>query len=392
MITSTADTRCPKADSPTTETRSPAKTARYTGQFFSDNVDQHKTILPVSGSDRSEFSHGRLLAQSEIVDLKFHDAGGLGKIYRAVELPLNREIAVKVIYHSSASDAENRVAFLREAEIIGRLDHPGVVSIYTVGETLDGRCFYTMPFLSGGSLEQSIDHYHATSPDSIRADSCEFRKLIGHLISVCKTIAYAHSRGIAHRDLKPKNVMLGSYGETVVIDWGLAGRFDGVDKFQQPGVETLKLNCDQMEDSSSNRGFTLLYASPEQLSGESELGPESDVYSLGVMLYRILTGTTPFAGLPGGKARRLAIRGQFAPPRSVKNGISQQLQNICLKAMATHPEDRHATAMELAKELECCLCQEMNCGGKLIGRLATLVRPRTILKKLAACFKAIAAC
>lgn len=298
-----------------------------------------------------EQDYARLVAQSELVDLQFHDAGGLGKVYCGMERPLNREVAIKLIRQQNATHKEHRRNFLREAEITGRLEHPGVVAIYASGETIDGRCFYTMPMLRGGSLDEAIERYHQHHSNALQTQTVDFRDLIQRLISVCNTIAYAHSRGIVHRDLKPKNIMLGKYGETVVIDWGLAGQFSRDGRFKSSDENTLHLKHGDTAESSS-RGFTLYYASPEQLSGEENLGPPSDIYSLGIILYKILTGRTPLSGLSYGQARQQARSGQAADPSRDKAGIPAPLAAICGKAIRHRATERYPTALDLAEDLQ----------------------------------------
>lgn len=321
-------------------------TSASSGHLHDGEELKGEDTLPVNQTIDS-----RLIAQSEVMELEFHDAGGLGKVYRANDFPLNRQIAVKLIRRRNANDEEQRRNFLREAEITGRLEHPGVVSIYAIGETIDGRCFYTMPLLRGGTLDAAIQAWHDRHPNQIRASAPEFRDLINRLISVCKTIAYAHSRGIAHRDLKPQNIMLGKYGETVVIDWGMAGTFSRSGRSKEYDEETIDLKHSD-DTESSTRGYTLHYASPEQLRGATTLGPASDIYSLGIILYRILSGQTPYAGHRASDARQLALAGKVPEIRSLKRGVPRALQAICMQAIALRAEARYHSALAMAEDLE----------------------------------------
>lgn len=148
--------------------------------------------------------------------------GGLGEVFHATDLELNRHVALKRIQPHQQHDSQNLARFLREAQITAQLEHPGIVPIYGLVQDEAGKPCYAMRFIEGESLEEAIRQFHRQSSDYA---SVTFRNLLQRFISVCNTIAYAHSRQIMHRDLKPANVMLGPYGETLVVDWGLAGQF-----------------------------------------------------------------------------------------------------------------------------------------------------------------------
>ena len=152
--------------------------------------------------------------------LRFHGRGGLGEVFIARDEELGRDVALKEIRPDRDGD-DLRARFVLEAEVTGGLEHPGIVPVYSLGVDDDGRPFYAMRFLGDDSLSQVIKAYHERHP---RPDpmAVEFRRLLGRFVAICEAIAYAHSRGVLHRDLKPHNVMLGDYGETLIIDWGLA--------------------------------------------------------------------------------------------------------------------------------------------------------------------------
>src|SRR3954453_15064457 len=156
--------------------------------------------------------------------LRPHAQGGLGAVFVALDGELNREVALKQILEHHADDPASRTRFLIEAEITGGLEHPGIVPIYGLGHYGDGRPYYAMRFIRGDSLQEAIRRFHeAEKPGRDPGQrALELRQLLGRFMDVCNAIAYAHSRGVLHRDLKPGNVMLGEYGETLVVDWGLA--------------------------------------------------------------------------------------------------------------------------------------------------------------------------
>jgi serine/threonine protein kinase len=202
-------------------------------------------------------------------------------VFVARDQELHREVALKQIQDRHADDASSRARFLLEAEVTGGLAHPGVVPVYGLGQYADGRPFYAMRFVKGDSLKDAIERYHKADAKGADAGerALEFRRLLGRFIDVCNAIAYAHSRGVLHRDLKPGNVMLGQYGETLVVDWGLA---------KPLGHREKSISGEQTFQPSSGSGYaatqmgsavgTPAYMSPEQAAGRlDELGPTSDV-------------------------------------------------------------------------------------------------------------------
>lgn len=315
----------------------------FTRPESSTEIEQKLAALPdnVIGT--------RLVMQTELHIEEYHDCGGLGEVYQATDESLSRTLAVKLLRYDRQFPA-NLDDFKREAQIIGLLNHPGIVSIVGWGETFDGRPFYAMPFVDRGNLLVSSAAYHAAHPNRVDDSEKDFRDLIYRLSSVCKTIAYAHSRGIVHRDLKPENIMLGKYGETLVIDWGCATQVSRDARFKIQGEKTLQLKG--FNDSTSSGGMTLRYASPEQLHGDKNVGPESDIYSLGAILYRLLSGHSPFENVPNDQVRGQSLAGKLEAVEEGKAGIPKPLAAICRKAMAVSPEGRYETAMAMSDDLE----------------------------------------
>ena len=156
--------------------------------------------------------------------LRLHDRGGLGEVFVARDEELRRDVALKQIQDRFADDEHSRARFLVEAEITGGLEHPGIVPVYGLGRHDDGRPYYAMRFIKGENLKHAADHFHeADAPGRDPGErALELQKLLRRFLAVCDAVAYAHSRGVVHRDLKPGNVMLGPFGETLVVDWGLA--------------------------------------------------------------------------------------------------------------------------------------------------------------------------
>src|SRR5262249_53571316 len=213
---------------------------------------------------------------------------GLGQVSVALDRELDREVALKEIQDQHADDPESRARFLREAKITGGLEHPGIVPVYGLGHYGDGRPFYTMRFIQGDSLKDAIERFHQADVPGRDAGqrTLELRKLLGRFLDVCDAVAYAHSRGVMHRDLKPGNIMLGKYGEALVVAWGLAKLLDRTEGV----VETRPLQPAAAESPPLTQVGavvgTVAFMSPEQAAGQlDQLGPASDVYSLGATLY-----------------------------------------------------------------------------------------------------------
>ncbi|MDB5386369.1 MAG: pknD 2 [Planctomycetaceae bacterium] len=311
--------------------------------------------------------------------LREHARGGLGKVFVAEDLELDREVAYKEIQNKFADDHETQVRFLREAKITGGLEHPGIVPIYGLGMHENGRPYYAMRFIRGHSFQYAIDIYHHPSesmPDPAERQ-VEFRQLLRRFIDVCNALEYAHAQGIMHRDLKPGNIMLGEYGETLVVDWGLAKSYLSPDEeFARSGSgiavadETLssstprarlaRLSGDEsLQTLVGTAVGTPQFMSPEQALGEeTEVGPASDIYSLGATLYYMLTGGGAFAGKDVDELMQNVVRGKFLPPKAVNPQVPNALNAICLKAMAWQAQQRYVSAKAIATDIEHWLADE----------------------------------
>jgi serine/threonine-protein kinase len=296
--------------------------------------------------------------------LRPHAKGGLGEVFVALDEELGREVALKEIQGRHVNHPESRARFLIEAEVTGGLEHPGIVPVYGLGKYPDGRPYYAMRFIRGRTLKEAIDDFHDSQDrgQDPGERTLELRALLNRLIDVCNAMAYAHTRGILHRDIKPANIMLGGFGETLVVDWGLAKPLDQPETKSEPGLGPLRPLSAGSSGTGTMYGSTVgtpNFMSPEQAAGEHDrLGPVSDVYSLGATLYCILAGRPPFHEPQIGLVLSKVRQGKFPRPREVNRQVPPALEAICLTAMALRPDDRYPTARALADDLEHWLADE----------------------------------
>ncbi len=258
--------------------------------------------------------------------------GGMGSVYAAEDTELGREVAIKV---SSGTDASSELCerLRREARVIARLEHPGIVPVHDLGVLPDGRLFYVMKLVRGARL----DAWAARQSDR-RATLRLFQRIV-------EAVAFAHARGILHRDLKPENVMVGEFGEALVMDWGIAKELAAASS------RSLDPDASPFHDAGATAAGavlgTLAYMPPEQTRGDADaIGPRSDVYGLGALLYFLLCGRAPF---PDGAPRLAGAKP--APLRGLDPSLPPALVAVCEKAMAADPDDRYPSALALGDDV-----------------------------------------
>ncbi len=277
-----------------------------------------------------------------------HARGGLGRILRARDRRTGRLVAIKEMLHG---DPDAAARFFREALITANLQHPAIVPVYELGRWPDGEPFYAMKLVDGRSLDDVMRD--ARSLDERLA-------LVPRMIDVSDAVAYAHGEGVIHRDLKPGNVLVGAYGETVVIDWGLAKRIGSEDLPLGGAHAGGPLDTDGRTIAGAVLG-TPAYMAPEQARGD-EVDARADVYALGAMLYELLSGRLPYGD--SNKVDELLARVRVEPPRplgELEPGVPADLLAVVGKAMAHAREDRYDSARALAEDLRRFLT------GKLVG-------------------------
>jgi serine/threonine protein kinase len=276
--------------------------------------------------DLPETLDGRYVVDREIAH------GGMGRIYAGRDLRLSREVAVKILRQL---DGATIARFEQEIRLAARLQHPGIVTVYDAGFRASGEPFLVMKLVLGRSFDRAIAD----------ADSLTDRlALLPHLATVADALAYAHDQGVVHRDLKPQNVILGAFGETVVLDWGLAKSL-AIQASQDPDPVPA-LPAPVVPEGLTLDGAvvgTPAYMSPEQAEGRA-VDVRTDVYALGAILYQMLTGQPPAPSSAGVKS--------VVPLARLEPNLPADLLAIVHKAMAWEPADRYPSAFELSEDLK----------------------------------------
>lgn len=286
--------------------------------------------------------------------------GGLGTVWLARDVKLQRYVALKEIRNSKVANKAALDRFRREAEITGRLEHPAIVPIYQLGEdTASGQAFYVMRFLGKQTLQDSISEYHERRNDG-EDEPMLLRNLLSAFVTVCQAIGHAHSRKVIHRDLKPENVAIDNFGQVIVIDWGLAKVLD--DGMLGDSIADIAFS-DVADSQQTLAGQVLgspLYMAPEQAAGRlDEVDESTDIFGLGAILFAILTGQAPHEECreaTGSSTIRQLITviasGPSPRPHTVNENVNPILDAICAKAMARKRYARYASTTALADDIQ----------------------------------------
>jgi tetratricopeptide (TPR) repeat protein/aminoglycoside phosphotransferase (APT) family kinase protein len=292
---------------------------------------------------------------------RLHATGGIGRVWLARDASLGRDVALKELRPERAGQPALWGRFLREAQVTGQLEYPGIVPVYELGRRPEDQApYYTMRFVRGRTLAEAAHAYHERRRAGL-AGPLELRELLMAFVAVCQAVAYAHSRGVLHRDLKPQNVLLGDYGEVVVLDWGLAKVTGpaGAD----PAADHAPVGvADDGAAGETVQGQVLgtpAYMAPEQAEGRLErLDARTDVYGLGAVLYEVLCGRPPFGGGGTTAVLRRVVHEAPPPPRAAVPAVPRALEAVCLKALAKRPAERYPAALDLAGDVKRWLADE----------------------------------
>jgi serine/threonine protein kinase len=315
---------------------------------------------------------GQLAEQPDLTATRYElveeiGRGGMATVYLARDRDLDRLVALKVM-RGSMLDGDARQRMAAECRIMARLEHPGIVPVHESGVLPDGRVYYTMKFVRGRRLDDQVLAAIAL-PERLRL----FEK-------ICQAVAFAHAQGVIHRDLKPGNVMVGPFGEVLVIDWGIARHRAAA------AVAPTPVESQAASGSQTGHGTVLGtpgYMAPEQARGElDQVDERSDVYGLGGILRFLLTGHSPAA--TGGQAADPPGPKGGRPGSQRRSSRARPLEAICRKALAAEPAERYARASELADEMARFLAGERVTAYRetaldTVGRLAAKYRAAVVL-------------
>ena len=292
--------------------------------------DQPTIVPDPSAVDFSHAGTGDTFGDYELIDEIAR--GGMGVVYKARHRRLNRTVALKMILGGRFSSADDIQRFQMEAEAAARLDHSGIVSIYDIGE-YEGQAYFAMKYVEGGSLADRMSE--------LQSDPQAAARLIA---AVARSVHHGHQRGVLHRDLKPANILLDDDGDPLVTDYGLAKSTGDESNITKTGAVV----------------GTPSYMSPEQAAGHSNLSTATDVYSIGAILYELITGRPPHKEDTPMKTVMSVIHEVPPTPSSINRAADRDLELICLKCLERDPDERYPNAAGVAEDLEAWLS-----GGRL---------------------------
>lgn len=313
---------------------------------------------------------GHMLDETEYDNnTRYHDCGllgkgGMGEVRNVLDRKLHRNVAMKILHPAWKDNERERIRFTSEGQIAAQLEHPNIIPVYDLGKLPDGRPYFTMQIIRDQSFRSVVWDAHQANDKEGRyrqRSGWSLNRMLNVFLKICDAIGYAHNRGIIHRDLKPSNIMLGEHGEVIVVDWGLA-KIVGEKERKDLGDPIVSAQSDALQTRIGNVSGTPSYMSPEQAQGlQDAIGYASDIYSLGIILYEILSGSPPFRGRSP-EETIFKIRNEKAPllyKNKVEIGgryrhssghlIPIPIIEACEKAISKEPADRFSTVKELGQ-------------------------------------------
>jgi serine/threonine-protein kinase len=273
-------------------------------------------------------------------DFKPLAKGGTATLRTCRDKSLGRTVVMKTLHPHLANHPYQQARFLREARVTAQLQHPTTVPVYDLGRDMEGHLYFTMKKVVGDTLREIIESQ--ISGDAAAIERYNLERLLGALIQACNGLAYAHAHGVVHRDVKPENILIGSFGEVIILDWGVAKVW--AMEQSQDGTHSHEILTDV-----NQRPGTPLYMSPEQVRGGGDIDARTDVYSIGAVLYEVLTLAEPFRGARISETFEMIVKSPPAPPRqrAPQRHIPPELAAIAMQALEKDPARRHASMLEM---------------------------------------------
>jgi serine/threonine-protein kinase len=329
-------------------------------------------IIIVSPDEDAESAPtaGAVLDPARLIDEGEIARGATSSVHRVRDLHVRRRAAMKIL-DAGRSDPRVRARFVREAQIVAQLDHANVAPIYDLGVDATGAPCLVMKLVRGRTLAEILDGRPARGGGELEA-------VLEIVLRACDAVAFAHSRGVIHRDLKPDNIMVASHGQVYVMDWGCARVLGAGELAGLPGAQPEdRVSCEAIPELDGP-GFvvgTAAYMPPEQALGRTDrVGPAADVYALAATLYQAITGSPPHAGASVASCLEQARGGRVAPVADLAPEVSPALAAIVMRALAADPEDRHPSVEALAADLRRLLAGGALLGSRRYRRGSVLVR------------------
>lgn len=269
--------------------------------------------------------------------------GGSAVLQTCRDTSLGRTVVMKTLHPHLANNQYMHSRFLREARVTAQLQHPTTVPVYDLGRDIEGRLYFTMKKVAGDNLREVIERQLAGDEDAL--SQYDLERMLGVLILVCNGLAFAHAHGVVHRDIKPENILVGKFGEVIILDWGVAKVWTAGDD----DPTNAQIEHEVLTDVNQRPG-TPLYMAPEQVRGGGEdIDARTDVYAVGAVLYEILTLHEPLRGKRVSDTFELIIKEMPQPPRqrAPDRNIPPALEAIAMKALAKDRDDRYQSMSEI---------------------------------------------